>query len=543
MGSRTLSGRDALEPRTGWMWLALPTLAGGLLRLWGIERQVLAGDEIHALQFAAEHSLGTILTETSQEVDHCVPLTALVRLALDAGLRPSELLLRAPVLLSGLALVPVLALMIRRVLGTRVACAFAWLLALSPMLVLYGRILRSYGPILVIALVAVLAFHRWLEQEKRADALLYAFLAPLAAYFHLVAAVFVAAPLAYAVLGSRWRRNGPRLRAVARLGAGTALVAAALFAPIAASLASFVREKSAEGSWRWATLWNTLQLQAGVVSASMTVPFFAACALGAWRLARARPGLCAYLAFLSAAHLAALLVASPAKYSNVLVFDRYVLLLLPILLLFVACAFGIEAVPGRRAFLRNGLLAAFLALLFLDGPLIRWPYVRGSFAHHNRFLAFVHERFDSAPADYEPPRAYAELAADESAHALVEYPVDHRWSRCNAPYYAQNVHRKEVLTSSELTLYGDPRFGWRNSVAATPAAFLACRADYLAVHLDPGADERPVGGESDPRSWNEAALRARAMRVELFKRWGEPRFTDERVAVWDLRQARAHAAR
>ena len=538
-----MNDRDAPGPSSAWRWLSLPTLAGALLRLWGIQRQVLAGDEIHALQFAAEHPLGTILTETSQEVDHCVPLTALVRLTLDAGLRPSELLLRAPVLFSGLVLVPVLALMIRRVLGTRVACAFAWLLALSPMLVLYGRILRSNGPILVLALVAVLAFQRWLEEEKRSDALLYAFCAPLAAYFHLVAAAFVAAPLAYAVLGARWRRGGPGLRAVAALGAGTALVAAALFGPIAASLASFVQEKSAEGSWRWATLGNTLQLQAGVLAPGVAVLFFAVCALGAWRLGRARPGLCSYLLFVSTVHLAALLVASPAKYSNVLVFDRYVLLLLPILLLFVACAFGSDVVPGPRALLRHGLLAAFLALLFFDGPLTRWPYLRGSFAHHNRFLAFVHARFDSAPEDHVPPESFAELAADESAHALVEYPVDHRWSRCNAPYYDQRVHGKEVLTSSDLALYGDPRFGWRNSVAASPAAFLACRADYLVVHLDPGAEERPLGGDSDPRSWSEPALRARALWVELLTRWGEPRFADERVAVWDLRQARARAAR
>ncbi len=535
--------RGGTGPRNDWLWLAPPTLVGALLRLWGIERQVLAGDEIHALQFAAGHPLATILTETSQEVDHSVPLTALVRLALDAGLESSELLLRAPVLLSGVLLVPVLALMIRRVLDTRVACAFAWLLALSPMLVLYGRILRSYGPILVLALVAVLAFHRWLEKGKRSDALLYAFLAPLAAYFHLVAAVFVAAPLAYAVLSSRWRPSGPGLRAVAGLGAGTAAVAAALFAPIGASLASFVQAKSTEGSWRWATLWSTLQLQAGVLSPVVVVLFFTGCALGAWRLARARPGLCAYLSFLSVAHLAALLVASPAKYSNVLVFDRYVLLLLPILCLFVACAFGSGDVHGPKAFLRKGLLAAFLALLFLNGPLTRWPYLHGSFTHHNRFLAFVHARFDAAPEGHVSPAYFVELAADENARALVEYPVDHRWSRCNAPYYNQRTHGKEVLTSSDLALYRDPRFRWRNSVAASAEAFLACRADYLVVHLDPGAEERPLSGEFDPRSWNEQAARARAMRVDLLARWGEPSFADERTAVWDLRQARANAAR
>ena len=524
--------------RRDWLWLAPPTLVGAALRLWGIGRQVLAGDELHAVQFAAEHSLREILTHTSQEVDHCVPLTALVRVALDAGLEPSELLLRVPVLLSGLLLVPVLALMVRSLVGARAACAFAWLLALSPMLVLYGRILRSYGPVVLLALAAVLAFHRWLEHGKRADALLYAFLAPLAAYFHLVSAVFVAAPLAYAVLGSRWRRGGPPLRAVVWLGAGTALVAAVLFAPIASSLAGFVQAKEGEGSWRWQTVWSALQLQAGVVVPSVAVVFLAVAVAGAVRLARARPGFCAYLAFLAVVHLATLFLASPAKYSNVLVFGRYVLVLLPILLLFAACAFESEAARGPRAQVSTVLLSAFLALLFISGPLTRWQYLHGSFAHHNRFMAFVNARFDAAPAELASSAYYARLAADEEVRAIVEYPVDHRWSRCNAPFYLQRLHEKEVVVSSDLALRQDPRFRWRNSAAGDAASILASRADVLVLHLDPGAEERPLAAEFDERAWREVSGRARALRVDLLTRWGRPSFEDERVAVWDLRKVR-----
>jgi hypothetical protein len=532
----------ATAPWRDWLLLAAPTLAGAVLRLWGIERQVLADDELHALQFAAEHSLGTILTSTSPEVDHSVPLTALVRLALDGGLEPSELLLRAPVLLAGVALVPVLALGVRRAVGARIACAFAWLLAISPLLVLYGRLLRSYGPVLLLALAAVLAFHRWLERGRRADALLYAFLAPLAAWFHLVSAVFVAAPLAWGALMARRRRGGPRWREVAVLGAGTGLFAAALFAPLAASLASFVGAKSGAGTWQWQALRGTLQLQAGVVSPVAAVLFFAVCALGAVRLARLRPGLCAYLGFLSVAHVAAVLAARPAKLENVLVLDRYLVLLLPILLLFAASAFGSDGSRGGRALIGHGCLAAFLALLFLDGPLTRWQYLHGSFAHHDRFLAFFRARSDAPPAGRESPASYARLAADESARAIVECPVDHRWSRSNAPYYDQRVHGKEVVVSSDLALHADPRFRWRNAVAARPAAFLASRADYLVLHLDPGAEERPLSGAFDERAWREVSSRARALRLDLVERWGTPAFADERVAVWDLRAIRAEAA-
>ena len=180
-----------------------------------------------------------------------------------------------------------------------------------------------------------------------------------------------------------------------------------------------------------------------------------------------------------------------------------------------------------------------LGLLALASPLTRWPYLHGSFAHHNRFLAFLHPRFDERPAAHEPAPFYTRLAAEEGARSIAVYPVDHRWSRCNAPYYDQLVHAKEVVVASDLALHADPRFRWLNAVAPAPAALLASRADYLVVHLDPGAEEAPLAGEFDARTWREPAARARALRVELLARWGEPCYADERVAVWDLRAVRA----
>lgn len=519
---------------------------GALVRLWGIQRQVLNGDELHALRIASERSLASILTQYDQDVDNSVPLTALVRLALAGGLRPSELVLRAPVLLAGVALVPALALAAGRVLGKRVACVFAWLLAVSPLLVIYGRILRSYGPILLLAPLAVLAFHRWLEQGKRGDAWLYAVAAPFAAYFHMVSAVFVAAPLAYALLTLRRRPAGPGLRAVVGLGAATALIASLLFVPIAPSLLSFAREKSGEGLWQWSTVWKTLRLQTGVFSPWLAALFWAACVLGTLRLARQRPGLASYLSFLCAAHLAALLLVSPAKYSNVLVFDRYVLLLLPILLLFVACAFGIEESSGggARGLLGHALPAALGALLVCSGPLTSDKYLHGSFTHHNRFLSFLDRRFASAPEDHSSPPFYARLADDGDARVIVEFPVDYRWSRCNAPYYNQDVHGKEVLISSDLTLYRDARFRWRNAVSSDPSAYLACRADYLVVHLDPGTEERLFQKNAlyDEPAWRSLSVRAQALTRDLRARWGEPIFADTETSVWDLRRVRATAA-
>src|ERR1700752_5173356 len=108
-GESGSAGESRARGASPWLWLGPPLLFGALLRLWGIPRQVLGGDALHALQRAASYPLASILTHYDPQVDHSVPLTAWVRLALVGGLEPSELVLRIPVLLSGVALAPVLA--------------------------------------------------------------------------------------------------------------------------------------------------------------------------------------------------------------------------------------------------------------------------------------------------------------------------------------------------------------------------------------------------------------------------------------------------
>src|SRR5258708_3704988 len=83
------------------LWTA--AAAGVVLRLWRLPRQILLFDEWHAVRGALALPLGRILT-TFQMPDYSIPLTALYRLMLRAGVRPSEMTLRLPVLLSGFLL-------------------------------------------------------------------------------------------------------------------------------------------------------------------------------------------------------------------------------------------------------------------------------------------------------------------------------------------------------------------------------------------------------------------------------------------------------
>lgn len=540
-----VAGGELASDARSWLWLGAPVAAGALLRFSGLARQVLGGDEMHAVQLALERPLVEILTTYSGESDHSVPLTALLRLAITAGLQPSEALLRAPVLCAGLALIPALALLVRRELGARVATVFAWLLALSPLLVLYGRILRSYGPMLGLALVAVFAFYRWLERGRKGDAVLYALTAPLAVYFHLVCAAFVGAPIVYALASRRWRRTGPGLRALGILTLLTAGVAALLFYPLRSTLVRFVEEKSGEGFWQWSTAGNALRLHSGVFSPSLSLLFFALCALGAVRLARHRPALLAYLLFVAAAHVGALFVASPSMYSHVVAFSRYTLPCLPIELVFVACASGFGRAPSasRTAWVGPAVIGGLAALFFLGGPLVTWKFRHGSFTHHNRFVAFVQDGFELTRSAANSSGVYLGLAEDESAEAILEFPADWRWHLCNAPYYAQELHRKEVLVSLGLEAYADPRLAWRNACIPDPTAYLESRADYVVVHIGRSALETRDPSEPDRENrekfWRAMEEQGAAMARELRARFGAPTLTDDRTLAWDLRIARA----
>ena len=129
--------------------LIAATLCGGLLRLWNLPAQIIGGDEVHAVRFAVSHHLVDILT-TYHKTDNCLPLSAFYRLVLLSGGSLNEIVLRAPALVSGTAMVFLVPWLLTRMPGPsgdlRGALApwLGWLLALSPWLVLYSRINQAY---------------------------------------------------------------------------------------------------------------------------------------------------------------------------------------------------------------------------------------------------------------------------------------------------------------------------------------------------------------------------------------------------------------
>lgn len=84
-----------------------------------------------------------------------------------------EIALRLPVALASAAMVPLL-LPLRRRLGSEGATAAAWLLAVSPSLVYYGRDLIHETYLVALTLALIAAAVRWLEERRDRDLLLAA---------------------------------------------------------------------------------------------------------------------------------------------------------------------------------------------------------------------------------------------------------------------------------------------------------------------------------------------------------------------------------
>jgi hypothetical protein len=558
----------------GLLGIALTLSAGTLLRCWNLRDQVLGGDELHAVRAALSQPLPALLT-TYQLADSCIPLTALDRLLLDHGLALDEWRLRLPVLASGLAALAALPLLARRRLPPAGPPLFCVLLAVSPLLILYSRIARSYMPATLFAFAAAMAFDRWWAPggaggggESRWAAA-YVACAALAAWFHLGTAPIVIAPLLYAAgelaLGSLARRGGAagaagpgpdrrpwpprRPAALAAVALGLAACCALFLVPAWPSLVRLVAAKRLPQEVPTATWWGVLRLQAGV-RAGQALPallFWAAALYGAGALLRRRPRFGGYLLALVVAQLLGILLLSPLGLARLQVLDRYLLPALPVVLLWVASGLAHAWWPrqGRLGSAGQRVAAAGLVLTWLAvGPFADAEFRSSSFMHHNDLVAFALPHATVPPGG--PPRPYLALGGPPGA-AVVELPWPPVWDFGRSFYVYQETHGLRVLVAAPAGTLPARRLRLRNRVSPEPAALLGSGARWVAVHRHLAAEEERLGlppGALPPRRMPpplaaQLAAAGESMAARLAADWGPPAFADADVAVWDLRLARS----
>jgi len=518
--------------------LAGSVLTGLVLRGWNLLNQVMGGDELHAVRAAAGMRLPEILT-TYSTTDYSLPLTALDRLWMDAGLTLSELSIRLPVLLCGCLALFVLPWAFSDKVDRVTVALFGWLVALSPGLVLYSRIARSYLPMLLAGFGAVMAFEAWWRTRQKRYAFLYIGLGGLAVWLHLGAGPLVVSPFLFALGDLVRRREGwkHRFAELAALGCGLGLALAAFLVPARTSLVELVAAKREAGQpLPLSTVRDVLELQAG--TPSLVAALFWIAALGGLVvLFRDRPRMGAFTVTVALGHLAGLFILSPVGLEQPLILNRYLLPVLPFVLLWLASALG-------RLWTRTATgCVLFLLILFWSGPFAASGFRNSSFMHHNDFIGFF------APRATLPAEVVPEIYHRLPPGPVLEAPWPTVWDFCRSFYAEQAVHGRRVLVSAPRDLPRDPRIVFRNEVPPEPAAFLASPARTVIVHLRlPWEEDRVI----DPPGRSARPMRPplrRALRQDgedlagrLAAEWGPPDYADAAVQVWDLQRVRALSA-
>ena len=550
--------------------LAGAVLLGAALRLHAIRDQILLSDEWHALHAAALTPVAQLLRLVTFGATS-IPMNVYTRLLLE-GPGWTELGLRLPSLLAGLASLVLFPLLVRDLLRPRATVIFAYLVAVSPFLVFYTRYARPYGVVVLLAFASFVACHRWAASGRRRDAAVFVGAGVLAGWLHVPEVRSIFLPLLL-LLALWYRRQGqvvrPSLDALLRVG----LIAAAVFAVLllpgvldrSQALMPVIGRAHPDGS----TLLGVAELLSGTANPVACGAFLALAILGFAIQARRDRLLAMLLLLVTAGGFLMVLVARPFDSHIPIVFARYVIVVFPLAMMLVAS--GIDGAlgwaerryPSRASRVVAGSAAAvMLAALFWLGPLPRIYAGRNDFTNHKAFQASYgpvgvanaytrgFARLLAGGAARTIPPFYERLGSEAGCEVLVEYPLP--IGDVYSPYFLyQARHQRRVLggylrvaSPSESRpgivhaewpidlvlreVRDESRLRFRNLVdLGDPAALRACAACCLVVHTDLAAEL-----EGACRGGSPASL----LGADWQRRYGEPAFADACTTVFDLRR-------
>ena len=528
-----------------YWFVFLGILAIGIyLRFQQISIQWLMDDEWHAVHKLIDSDGYAPILLSFGRSDYSIPLTALYKLLAETvGL--SELRMRLPMLLGGTLFLGLAMLWIRKRMSAMTALVFGFLIAVSPLLINYSRNARPYMLTLLIAGLATWALARWERGGELRYAVGYLCCAWLAGWLHLIMAPFVLAlllPLYIRLL----RKSGS-----SAIGWHTLIMIS--FLAIAGTLAlnlppllgdpAAMTAKTGSGLPNLDTLTGVWHIWLGSDSSAIVLIGLALAGLG---LSSVRAKLPREFRMWSSGLLAilvAILVMQPAWVHNPLTFGRYLLPMLPLLLLMIAA--GIVALC--RLFLSNltqALVATSLSGLFLVGT----PHA-DLLSHPNNFTLHSYYQFDYRRAHnpviqsfepYKTPSPFWHQLSKSPPGSLIvaiagqpsfeSYFVLH-------PLY-QPLHR-QILLNLETggvcspTLPGEafPQQGvyLRNAITlGSQGDFARSRVNWVVLEyrqLLPG----PV---DTPQSYRDYIDRCRR---ELTARFGVPSYTDDYLVAFRVR--------
>lgn len=355
------SARPSLALRLGGALFALAWLVFALrLAFPDLERQVLAADELHAINVVNQFDYDEIWTHYDTS-DNSIPYSLYIEWLVEKRWF-SELNTRLPAVVSTLLLFLAPFLFVRWIRWTGALVALA-LFATSPLIVFYAIVARPYAPAALAMTLAIASWGSWITRPRFLPLLGFVVASVAAVFLHLYCLFSVFALLAIAALASR---KGP-VRFRAAFGGGLAIGAgiAALYLPGLEGLIEHRVGKVGGGGDLYETLVRSYRtLNGELEGVALLLPILA---LAGWfALARRAPLVGAGLAGVVVFQVLAMCATHPVGELNV--FARYFFPVLPALLLLAAAGIedlarrGLEIVAPRASVASRVAASSALAL-------------------------------------------------------------------------------------------------------------------------------------------------------------------------------------
>ncbi|MEO8277071.1 MAG: hypothetical protein ABI639_12730 [Thermoanaerobaculia bacterium] len=528
------------------------------VRFFALFQQIPMLDEWHALVRTAQYGFRAIASSLGVN-DHSIPWTLYLELV-DRTVGINEYWFFAPGAIASLAFALALPLALRREIGTGVAWFWAALLASSPTLIYYAREARPYGFTALLAPLAVVLWQRATTAAgTRRDGIGFVAATALVGWSLAPHLPFILAPVAVVVFWSSPGRAPFRSRLLLALTAGCTLLL--LLGPpvfLDAKSVGFRVGMAVKQGW---SLTGLVPLRLfSMQSIWPPIAMLGIAWLGTRQWARARrgegpgpgmrPGTISLLGIAATAQIAAVALVRPYGTDSEIVFARYVLPVLPVLLL--AVAQGLTWLAGRsvdRRFVTGTICSAVVAVQLVCSPLPTIFRIPNNFGDYSRGaqppprVFFLEPQLEGRISNQVLSAFYRQRRLEpHGSSAIIEAPYT---GFVSLPYREFQVHHRQIVIGGLLPPDCEPsRYVGDGLLPTTVRNFRYLvdltdreavrrkKADWLVLHRSPRSNPRFPRVEDDVQGFDFEKCAA-----FLEALYGKPIVDKKTGLIFDLRSA------